>query len=138
MRAEQLAAARVVVGAAIVRDGRLLVQQRAWPERDAGRWELPGGRVEPGESDAAALERECAEELDAHVVAGERRGPDVPLKPDLLLRVLTATLVSGEPRPVEHRALRWITAAELTTLDWLPADRALLPSLRPLLPRTAS
>jgi 8-oxo-dGTP diphosphatase len=134
LRAEQLAAARVVVGAAIVRDGRLLVQQRAWPERDAGRWELPGGRVEPGESDAAALERECVEELDARVVAGQRCGPDVPLRPDLLLRVLTATLRHGEPRAVEHRAVRWVTAADLDTLPWLPADRALLPSLHTLLP----
>jgi 8-oxo-dGTP diphosphatase len=124
---------RVVVGAAIVRDGRLLAQQRAWPAADAGRWELPGGRVEDGEGEVDALVRECLEELGVRVVPGLRVGPDVPLAGGRsVLRVYAATLADphAAPRAVEHHAVRWLPVAELDTTDWLAADRALLPHLR--------
>ncbi|HEY1969921.1 MAG TPA: NUDIX domain-containing protein [Pseudonocardia sp.] len=126
---------RVVVGAAIVRDGRLLAQCRAQPVELAGRWELPGGRVEPGESEPAALYRECLEELGALIAVLGRVGPDLPLSETSVLRVYRARLVtdSAEPRPVEHAELRWVAAAELPTLDWLDADRELLPALADLL-----
>ncbi|WP_367132297.1 NUDIX domain-containing protein [Saccharothrix sp. HUAS TT1] len=132
-RSVELLHARVVVGAAIIRDGRLLAQQRSYPPEAAGKWELPGGRVEPGEADHAAVVRECAEELAVTVTPGAQLGPDIPLRPDLLLRVYLADLATGAPTPVEHRALRWLTADTLTTVDWLPADRVLLPTLHPLL-----
>jgi 8-oxo-dGTP diphosphatase len=76
----------MVVAAAVVRDGRVLAQQRAFPPEVAGRWELPGGRVEPGESVADALVRECRKELAIGVVPGEQLGPDVPLPGGYLLR----------------------------------------------------
>nr|WP_053723215.1 (deoxy)nucleoside triphosphate pyrophosphohydrolase [Saccharothrix sp. NRRL B-16348] len=126
--------ARVVVGAAIIRDGLLLAQQRSYPPEAAGKWELPGGRVEPDETDHAAVIRECSEELGVTVTPGDQLGPDVPLRSDLILRAYAATLTSGTPTPVEHRALRWLTSTDLDTVDWLPADRVLLPSLHPLLP----
>ncbi|MEU3645503.1 (deoxy)nucleoside triphosphate pyrophosphohydrolase [Lentzea sp. NPDC034063] len=132
-RCEELRTARVVVGAAIVRDGRLLAQQRSYPESHAGQWELPGGRVEPGEKPADALVRECVEELGATVVVGEQIGPDVPLKKDLVLRIFAAELADGEPEALEHNAVRWLTADELAGLDWLPADRVLVPALHSLL-----
>ena len=126
---------RVVVGAAIVREGRLLVQCRAAPAALAGRWELPGGRVEPGESEPEALRRECAEELGVRIRVGARVGGDLPLGAARVLRVYAADLLAGspEPRPVEHAGLRWVGAAELAELDWLDADRALLPDLVGLL-----
>jgi 8-oxo-dGTP diphosphatase len=125
----------VVVGAAIVRAGRVLAQCRAGPPELAGRWELPGGRVEPGESEVEALRRECLEELGARVRVAQRLGPDLPLGRRALLRVYAAALRadSAEPCPVEHAALRWVGSAELAELDWLPADRALLPHLATLL-----
>lgn len=132
-RCAELREARVVVGAAIVRDGRLLAQQRAFPESHAGQWELPGGRVEAGEKPEDALVRECEEELGVAVVVGEQVGPDVPLKKDVVLRIYAAALGGGEPEALEHNAVRWLTADELSGVDWLPADRVLVPALQSLL-----
>ncbi len=125
----------VIVGAAIVRNGQLLAQQRAWPADHAGQWELPGGRVEDGEGDQAALARECLEELDVAVVVGERVGEDVPLPGGKVLRIYAASLVTpeNEPRAVEHKDVRWLSAADLDDVDWLPADRILLPALHDLI-----
>lgn len=124
----------VIVGAAIVRDGRLLIAQRSYPHDLAGRWELPGGRVEPAEAEADAVRRECVEELRAEVLVGGRLGQDVELPGGRLLRVYVATLAdpAAEPVAVEHQALRWVDAAGLADVDWLPADRVLVPALREL------
>lgn len=134
-RATTLARARVVVGAAIVRGRAVLAQQRAYPASAAGRWELPGGRVEPVESDVDAVRRECVEELGVHIGVGEPIGPDVALPKDMLLRVYRAELTEPDavPHPHDHQALRWLTAGRLGTVEWLPADRVLLPALRRLL-----
>ncbi|MGB3444186.1 MAG: NUDIX domain-containing protein [Actinophytocola sp.] len=127
--------ARVVVGTAIVRGRRLLAQQRAYPADAAGLWELPGGRVEPGESDVAAVARECAEELGVRVAVGDPVGPDVALPKGKLLRIYRATLIDqdAEPHPHDHADLRWLTAGLLGSVPWLPADLVLVPALRQLL-----
>jgi 8-oxo-dGTP diphosphatase len=122
----------IVVGGAIVRGGEVLAQQRAYPARDAGRWELPGGRVEVGETDQEAVVRECLEELGVRVTVGRRIGEDQPLREGLVLRVYLAALdpPDVQPHAHDHQALRWLTTESLDTVDWLPADRALLPALR--------
>ncbi len=124
-----------MVGTAIVRGRAVLAQQRAYPAAAAGRWELPGGRVEPAESDVDAVRRECVEELGVDVRVGAPVGPDVALGKDMLLRVYRAELVEpgAVPHPHDHQALRWLTTGRLGSVDWLPADRVLLPSLRRLL-----
>ena len=117
---------RVVVGA-VLRDagGRVLAARR---ERPAG-WELPGGKVEPGETEPAALVRELREELGVTVEVGDRIGPDVPIGSELLLRGWTAALADGEPTALEHAELRWLAPDELDTVAWLPADRPIVASL---------
>ena len=134
-RALALADARVVVGTAIVRDRSLLAQQRSYPADAAGLWELPGGRVEPGESDVDAVVRECVEELGVKVAVGDPVGPDVALPKGKLLRIYRAWLVDEDavPHPHDHAALRWLRAGQLGSVPWLPADRVLIPSLRQLL-----
>lgn len=126
---------RLIVGAAIVVDGRVLACERADPPETAGGWEFPGGKAEPGESDVDALVRECEEELGVHIEVGEQVGPDVPMNGGrLLLRVYVAQLV-GEQRPValEHSALRWLGPGELDEVPWLPADKPIVTALEPLL-----
>lgn len=114
---------RVVVGAAIIRAGHLLGARRSAPAGLAGGWELPGGKVEAGESEVDALVRECWEELGVSVSAGERVPGEWPLRDDLVLRVYLATIVAGEPQPLEdHDELRWLPAARLGEVAWLPAD----------------
>jgi 8-oxo-dGTP diphosphatase len=123
----------VVVGAAIIRDGRVLAAQRSGPPSTAGRWEFPGGKVDPGESDEKALVRECHEELGIKVELGARVGGDWALSEQALLRVWTARIVAGEPRALEHLALRWLGAGELYEVDWLPGDLPVAEAVRPLL-----
>jgi 8-oxo-dGTP diphosphatase len=123
---------RVVVGA-VLRDahGRVLAARR---RRPAG-WELPGGKVEPGETEPAALVRELREELGITVEVGDRVGPDVPIGADLLLHAWTAALTDGEPAALEHAELRWLAPDELDTVPWLPADRPIITSLTIRQPR---
>lgn len=117
----------LVVAAALVLDRRVLAGRRR-----ASGWEFPGGKVEPGETAADALVRECREELSIEVTAlreiaaaGER---------SLDLRLWLARLVAGTPiAGPDHEQLRWVGAAELDDLDWLPIDRALLDAIRQLL-----
>jgi 8-oxo-dGTP diphosphatase len=124
----------IIVGAAIVADGRVLGCERAEPPESAGRWEFPGGKVEPGESDLDALVRECREELDVEIEVGDRVGMDVPLAHGrALLRVWLARLVTGEPQPLEHASLRWLAVDELDSVPWLPADAPIVAELARIL-----
>ncbi|MCT2277118.1 (deoxy)nucleoside triphosphate pyrophosphohydrolase [Micromonospora chalcea] len=125
----------MVVGAAIIEGGRVLACERSAPAEVAGRWEFPGGKVEPGEAETDALARECAEELGVRVAVGTRVGRDVRMAHGRsVLRVYAARLLHGDqPKALEHAELRWLSAAELDSVDWLPADVPIVAALRPLL-----
>ncbi len=128
---------RVIVAAVIVMAGRVLACERSTPPEVAGRWEFPGGKVEPGETDEQALARECAEELGVRVEVGDRVGRDVPLAGGrAVLRVFAVTLLDGEvPRALEHSAMRWLGADDLDSVPWLPADEPIVSELPGLLSR---
>ncbi|WP_032407285.1 (deoxy)nucleoside triphosphate pyrophosphohydrolase [Rhodococcoides fascians] len=123
----------VVVAAALIDDGRLLLAQRTRPPELAGRWELPGGKVEPGESEDVALARELREELRVECSIGAALSGDVELSGGMVLRAYRASIVSGTPAPLEHSALRWVDAATLPTVDLVDADRLWLPDLQEIL-----
>jgi 8-oxo-dGTP diphosphatase len=129
-RAADLATAPVVVATALVRDGRVLAAQRTRPAHLAGRWELPGGRVEAGEAEAEAVVRECREELGVQVRVMGRLGTDLPLDAGVL-RVHTAELAQDapEPQPLDHAALRWVGPDDVAAVDWVDADRAVVADL---------
>jgi len=120
---------RIVVGAAVVRDGRVLAARRTTPVSAAGRWELPGGKVEPGESPEAALAREVHEELGCDVEVTGWLDGRVPVGEHHELVVALAVLVRGEPVPTEHDEVRWLGPHQLGTVDWLEPDRPFLAEL---------
>ncbi|MEU8814516.1 (deoxy)nucleoside triphosphate pyrophosphohydrolase [Actinoplanes sp. NPDC048796] len=126
---------RVIVAAVIINDGRVLACERSAPPEVAGRWEFPGGKVEPGETEEQALARECVEELGVRVEVGGRVGPDVSLAHGrAVLRVFNARLLGGDmPRALEHTAMRWLGVDELDSVHWLPADKPIVAELPALL-----
>jgi 8-oxo-dGTP diphosphatase len=120
----------LVVGAAVVRDGRVLACRRTSPPEAAGRWELPGGKVEDGETPESALVREVREELGCTVAVGRWLDAEAPIGEGYVLRAALCTLAAGEPVPVEHDAVLWLAPDELDDVDWLDPDRPFLPQIR--------
>ncbi len=115
-----------VVAALLQRDGRILAAQRPPGKARALLWELPGGKVEPGESDAAALRRECLEELGVELQVGELVWSTVHTYRDLVVTLLIyrAALPAGiEPEAREAHQLAWVELGRLSALPFCPADR---------------
>ena len=123
-----------MVGAAIVRDGRVLAARRTAPASVAGRWEFPGGKVEPGETEDESLAREIREELGLRIRVERWCASVEEIGERYLLKVAVATIEAGEPAPTEHDQIRWLAPAELGDVDWLDADRPFLTELSGLLP----
>ncbi|MEU8030907.1 (deoxy)nucleoside triphosphate pyrophosphohydrolase [Streptomyces sp. NPDC049099] len=125
----------VVVGAALLDGGRLLAARRSAPADLAGRWELPGGKVETGERPEDALVRELREELGIDAEPVERVPGQWPLRPPYVLQVWTARLLPGSPAPrplQDHDELRWLTPSEVWDVAWLDQD---VPAVREVAPR---
>lgn len=125
---------RVRVVAGLFRRGdEVLVQQRPAGKARGGLWEFPGGKVEPGESDAAALVRECHEELGVPVrVEGPALTTLTHAYDDLEVElVLLPAVIEGTqaPQPHDAQALAWVARRALEALPFCEADVPLLPKL---------
>lgn len=132
---------RVVVAAVALVDDldrptMLLAARRSAPPALAGRWELPGGKVEPGERPRDAAVREAWEELGVEVVLGGRVGGTWPLGATHEMLLWWAQVLPGQPPPApveDHDALRWLTLAELHEVPWLVNDLPVVAHLEGLL-----
>ena len=128
----------ILVVAAALYDGagNVLIAQRPEGKHQAGRWEFPGGKVAPGESEAAALARELREELGIEVTASrpfmrlEHSYPDRSVE----LSMWIVERFGGTPRGLDGQALRWVAPARLGEEDLLEADRPFVEALRTLAP----
>lgn len=124
------------VAAGVLRDaaGRVLIAQRPEGKHAAGFWEFPGGKLAEGESPAAGLARELAEELGVAVQATEPLLEVCHDYPDrrVMLHVFRVTGWSGEPAGLEGQPLRWVAVRELADAGILPADQPVIAALAAL------
>lgn len=110
---------------------RFLVQQRLPNKSRANLWEFPGGKVEAGETDEAALARECVEELAVELAVGRRLWSTSHDYDDLTvnLELFAARILTGEPQPLGAQALKFCTPREMQALPFCEADLPLLEDL---------
>jgi 8-oxo-dGTP diphosphatase len=120
-----------VVAGILVRDGRVLVARRRDDDERGGLWEFPGGALEPGETPAAALARELAEELGVTVRVGPRWGIVTHPYPERPVRLYFhfTDIIAGEPRAADPVEIRWVEPATLAELRFSAADRPLIREL---------
>ena len=117
-----------VVAALIWEGDRFMICQRPQNKARGLLWEFVGGKVEAGETKEQALIRECREELDVTLSVGEVFMDVIHEYPDLTvhLTLFNATVIEGTPQKLEHNDIRWITAREIGSYDFCPADQEIL------------
>lgn len=123
-----------VVAAVIMKEGKVFATQRGYGEFKDG-WEFPGGKVEAGESPEEALCREIREELEVEVNVGDLIYTieyDYPAF-HLSMKCYACTIAGGSPHLLEHEAARWLSADQLDSVAWLPADITLIPKIAGLM-----
>ncbi|MCS7280346.1 MAG: (deoxy)nucleoside triphosphate pyrophosphohydrolase [Desulfobacterota bacterium] len=114
----------------IEKDGKILIAKRK--DKEGDKWEFPGGKVERGEDLKDCLKREIKEELNlditvldciSHVNYKTDSGKDI------VLYAYRAKYVSGEPTPIEHEEVRWVTKEELADFDFFEPDLKIVEAL---------
>ena len=127
---------RVVAAALYDSEGRVLIAERPRGKPLAGRWEFPGGKLRMGESEAAALARELAEELGIEVLESRpfmrlsHAYPDSQVE----LSMWIVERFAGAPRSLDGQSLKWVAPARLGQEDLLEADRPFIEALQRLPP----
>jgi 8-oxo-dGTP diphosphatase len=112
-----------VMAAVITRDDQFLLCERPAHKRHGGLWEFPGGKVEPGETQFSAVQRELHEELGVDVTAvGKVEFSIADPGSEFIIQFLRVAIV-GEPQCLEHASLAWVSSAELLVLPLAPSDR---------------
>ena len=112
-----------VVAAVIEHDDRFLLTRRQSGVHLAGMWEFPGGKIDPGETDHGALERELREELDVDIEVGERMFRTRHTYADWTVDLsFYRCNLRSDPQPQLGQEMRWVPRAELASLGFPPAD----------------
>ena len=121
-----------VVAALIFRGDKFLICQRPAHKARGLLWEFVGGKVEPGETKEKALIRECREELDVNIEPHNVFLEVIHKYPDIYVRLtlFRAEITNGEPRLLEHAAIKWITVEEIDNYHFCPADKVILKKIK--------
>ena len=129
-----------VSGAVILRTNpdtnkkEIFATQRGYGDYKDG-WEIPGGKLEPGETPEACIVREIREELATEIKAEKILGVvdyDYP-NLHLTMHCILCTIVSGKLKLLEHEAAKWVTKETLRSVDWLPADQLIMDKIEEIL-----
>ncbi len=119
---------RQVTAAVIEKNGKILIAQRRKGSALGGRWEFPGGKIEPGETAEACLKRELKEEFEIEseigefIIASKFRYCMVPIE----LLAYRVKHLSGDFKINEHEEIRWVGPSELGSYDFMPADKPIV------------
>lgn len=121
-----------VTAAIIIKDGKILIAQRGKNEKLAGKWELPGGKIEKGETPQECLKREIIEELNIEIEVGDFFGESIYKYSNGEIRLLTyfARILKGKIELSVHDQVKWVTTRELDEFDFSPADIPLIERLK--------
>ena len=124
----------IVVAALIYKNSQMLVCKRSINKDQAGLWEVPGGKVEEGESHQEALERELQEELQISVVVQNHIATsfvqNIPKSLDITMHVYACHIIEPQKTndfiSTDHDEIRWIGIQDILQLEWAIADRPIL------------
>ena len=121
-----------VTAAIIEKDGRILIDQRNSKYHLSGKWELPGGKIEVGETPEVCLARELKEEFDIDVSVGDFLGSNIQHYEHISIELMAyRTFCDGSQiTPKGQKDYRWVAIDELTQYDFAPADRPIVDRLR--------
>jgi 8-oxo-dGTP diphosphatase len=122
---------RVVAAALYDAQGRVLIAERPPGKHMSGRWEFPGGKIEPGETEQVALARELQEELGIELLAAHH---ELTLRHDYPEKRVQVSLwiverYAGQPQGLDGQALKWVAPAHLPDEDVLEADQPFIEAL---------
>ncbi|MBN1412965.1 MAG: (deoxy)nucleoside triphosphate pyrophosphohydrolase [Spirochaetales bacterium] len=117
-----------VVAAVMIKDGKYLIAKRKEGGSLSGKWEFPGGKVEPGETDEQAMKRELFEEFEIEVKMGEFIGSHEFSNKNKLytLQAYNVTYLSGEFKLHEHDEIAWVLPGEFGSYDFADSDKAII------------
>jgi 8-oxo-dGTP diphosphatase len=122
----------IVLGAIIEKDGKILLARRKAGRGMAGKWEFPGGKLEPGETEQECLKREIMEEMKTVIETGEFFAETVygMGKREINLKCYKAKLLTEKMKLTDHDAIVWVTPDEVMDYDLSPADAAIAKKLK--------
>ncbi|MBP5402247.1 MAG: (deoxy)nucleoside triphosphate pyrophosphohydrolase [Treponema sp.] len=134
MKKVEVSAAVILRKNPLTNKKEIFATQRGYGDYKDG-WEIPGGKLEPGETPEECIIREIREELSAEIKAEKILGVVEYDYPDfhLTMHCILCTIVSGDLKLLEHEAAKWVTKETLRSVDWLPADQLILDKIEELL-----